>query len=77
MASPPLLTSPQPSDVLFLYLVVSATAASSVLVREEGVVQRLIYYINRLIKDAETRYTKIVKIMLALIILARCLHPYF
>ena len=40
------------------------------LIHEEGIVQKSIYYISRLIKDAETRYTKIGKIILALVILA-------
>ena len=73
----PLLTNPQPDEVLFLYLTVFATIISYVLVREIGTVQKPIYYTSRPIKDAETRYSRIEKIMLSLLILARRLHPYF
>ena len=38
LISPPLLTSPQPDDILFVYLAVSPTSVSSVLVCEEGTV---------------------------------------
>ena len=70
IASPPLLTNPQSGDILFVYLIVFSTAVSSILIREEGTVQRLIYYISKLIKDTETRYTRIEKMMLALLTLA-------
>ena len=47
------------------------------LIYEEGTIQRPIYYVSRLIRDVETRYSKIEKIALALIISAQHLHPYF
>ena len=72
-----LLISPQPGDILFVYLAVSPTAVSSVLVREEGTVQSPIYYISKLVKDAETRYTRIEKIILALLTSVQRLCPYF
>ena len=77
LISPPLLTSPQPDDILLVYLTVSSTTVSSILICEEGTVQRPIYYTSKLIKDAETRYTKIEKMMLALLTSAHFLHPYF
>ena len=66
----PLLTSPRPDDVLLMYLMVSPTIVSSILVHEEGIVQRPIYYANKLVKDAKTRYTRMEKIILALLTLA-------
>ena len=44
---------------------------------EEGIVQRPIYYTSKLVKDAETRYTRIEKIILALLTSAQRLCPYF
>ena len=60
-----------------MYLAVSLTIVSSMLVREEGTVQRPIYYTSKLVKDAETRYTRIEKIILALLTSAQRLCPYF
>ena len=54
-------------DTLLMYLAVSPTAISSVLVREEGTIQRPVYYVSKLVKDAKTRYTRVEKIILALL----------
>ncbi|KAK3007400.1 hypothetical protein RJ639_016406 [Escallonia herrerae] len=45
--------------------------------REEDGVQKPIYYVTKVLQDVETRYPKIDKIALALIISARRLRPYF
>ena len=60
-----------------MHLTVSSTAVSSILVREEGTVQRLIYYVSKLVKNAETKYTRMEKIILALLTSVRRLCPYF
>ena len=44
LTSPPLLTSPTFGDILYLYLSASPMTVGFVLVREEGAVQRPIYY---------------------------------
>ncbi|KAK3019745.1 hypothetical protein RJ639_004446 [Escallonia herrerae] len=75
--SPPLLSKPLPGEDLFLYLSVTEVAVSTILVREEDGVQKPIYYISIVLQDVETRYPKIDKIALALIISARRLRPYF
>ena len=46
LSSPPLLSSTQPGEELFLYLVVSPAAVSTALVREEEKVQRPVYYVS-------------------------------
>ncbi|KAK3018121.1 hypothetical protein RJ639_004580 [Escallonia herrerae] len=56
---------------------VTEVAVSPVLVREEDGVQKPIYYVSKVLQDVETRYPKIDKIALALIISARRLRPYF
>ena len=77
LASPPLLSSPKTGEELFLYLSVSAGAVSVVLVREDDGLQRPIYYVSRVLLDAETRYQELEKMAYALVIAARKLRPYF
>ncbi|GAA0171983.1 hypothetical protein LIER_25900 [Lithospermum erythrorhizon] len=74
---PHLLAWPLVGDVLQLYLAVSDSALSSVLIREEEKVQRPVYYVSRVIRGAETRYPLIKKLVLALILAAQKLKPYF
>ncbi|KAH9658287.1 Ribonuclease H [Citrus sinensis] len=77
LGSPHLLVKPIQGEPLFLYLAVSEHATSSILVREDDGVQRPIYYTSRALVDAETRYLSLEKIVLALIVSARRLRPYF
>ncbi|KAJ9566421.1 hypothetical protein OSB04_002387 [Centaurea solstitialis] len=58
MMSPPLLTKPEPGEDLQLYLAVSSTAVSAVMVREKDKLQRPIYYVSESLLDAETRGQK-------------------
>ncbi|KAK3030892.1 hypothetical protein RJ639_037242 [Escallonia herrerae] len=77
LSSPPLLLKPFLREDLFLYLSVTEVAVSAVLVREEDGVQKPIYYVSKVLQDVKTRYPKIDRIALALIISARRLRPYF
>ncbi|XP_012852376.1 PREDICTED: uncharacterized protein LOC105971987 [Erythranthe guttata] len=77
LASPPLLTKPQPGDTLMLYLATSADAISAVLIRDGGKGHQPIYYISRALQGAEQCYTNMEKLALALINAARKLRPYF
>ncbi|KAK3035938.1 hypothetical protein RJ639_031361 [Escallonia herrerae] len=77
LSSPPLLTKPVTGEDLFLYLSISEVAVSTVLIQEEGGKQRPIYYISKVLQDVETRYPRIEKVALALVISARKLRPYF
>ncbi|KAK3003044.1 hypothetical protein RJ639_018211 [Escallonia herrerae] len=77
LSSPPLLLKPFPGEDLLIYLSVTEVAVSTVLIREEDGVQKPIYYVSKVLQDVETRYPKIDKIALALIISARHLRPYF
>ena len=64
----PLLSKPIDGEPLFLYLAVSKYAISGPLIREEEKVQWPVYYINKRLIDAETRYSKMEKLPLALVI---------
>lgn len=60
-----------------MYLIVSTTTVSSMLLREEGNVESPIYYVSRAMVDVETRYPEIEKLALALVVSCRKLRPYF
>ncbi|XP_077251808.1 uncharacterized protein LOC143891038 [Tasmannia lanceolata] len=77
LSSPPLLTKPEPGDELLLYISVSPMALAAVLIREEHNQQKPIYYVSKVLHDAEIRYQWVEKLAYALIMTARKLRPYF
>ncbi|KAM2034557.1 hypothetical protein ACFXTH_037634 [Malus domestica] len=77
MSKASLLSKPEVGDTLIIYLSVSALAVSSVLIRNDGNVERPVYYTSKALQDAETQYSNIKKLALALVMSARKLRPYF
>ena len=77
MGSPPLLTVPNMGEELILYLSISPIAVSAMLIRDEDKFQKSVYYINKVLMGAETRYLKIEKLVYALLITAKKLRHYF
>ena len=77
LGKPPLLSKPVKGEPLFLYLAVSEHTISGALIREEERVQWPVYYISKRLIDVETRYPKMEKLALALVIASRKLRPYF
>ncbi|KAL0455803.1 UNVERIFIED_CONTAM: hypothetical protein Slati_0919500 [Sesamum latifolium] len=77
LAKLPLLVKPIPGNTLYLYILSTPQAVSSVLVREEEGNQTPIYYVSKVLNGAESRYPPIEKMALALVITARKLLPYF
>ena len=73
----PLLTIPKMGEELIFYLSISPTIVSAVLILEEGKFQKSVYYINKVLIGAKTRYLKIEKLIYALLIAARKLCHYF
>ncbi|CAL9007762.1 unnamed protein product, partial [Prunus brigantina] len=69
LTSPPLLSKPVPGEDLFVYLSVSNSAVSSALIREEHGAQHPIFYTSKALLDAETRYPKLEKLILALVLI--------
>ncbi|KAM1342966.1 hypothetical protein ACFX2F_007216 [Malus domestica] len=72
MSKAPMLSKPEVGDTLIIYLLVS-----SVLIQKDGNVERPVYYASKALQDAETRYTNIEKLALALVMSARKLRLYF
>ncbi|KAL0402048.1 UNVERIFIED_CONTAM: hypothetical protein Slati_4234700 [Sesamum latifolium] len=77
LARLPLLVKPLPWEILYLYLSIAPQAVSSVLLQEEDGKQLSIYYVSKVLNEAEGRYTPIEKMALALVVTARRLRPYF
>ena len=77
LSSPPILVSPSEGELLTLYLAVSDFSTSAVLIRGKDRVQHLVYYCSRALREAEERYPRMEKLILALVTAARKLRPYF
>ncbi|KAM1342518.1 hypothetical protein ACFX2F_006832 [Malus domestica] len=77
MKSPPLLSKLEVTENLYIYQEVSEVAVSSALIQEELGAQLLVFYTFKAFIDAETRYSKIEKLILALVVAAQKLRPYF
>ncbi|GAU31015.1 hypothetical protein TSUD_393000 [Trifolium subterraneum] len=77
LASPPILTRPIQGTPLHLYLAVSENAMSSALVQEINGEEKPVYFFSRTFRGAETRYQKIKRLSLAVIVTARRLRQYF
>ncbi|CAL9026172.1 unnamed protein product, partial [Prunus brigantina] len=77
MSRAPLLSTPEPGNILTIYLSVSATAVSSVLIRPHEGAEHPVHYVSKGLQDAEVRYPDIEKLAFALVVSARRLRPYF
>ncbi|KAM1677087.1 hypothetical protein FF1_037295 [Malus domestica] len=77
MSKASLLSKLKVGDTLIIYLSVSASAVSSILIQNDGNVERLVYYASKALQDAETRYSNIEKLALALVMSAQKLRLYF
>ena len=64
-------------EELYLYFAVSPHAVSSALIREEGKVQKPVYYTSRALKGVEGRYSLMEKLAFALVTASRKLRHYF
>ena len=68
---------PKDEEQLFIYLAVSEGTDSAVLIREEESKQFPVYYVSKSLLDADTCYTQLEKLALALVTTTRKLRPYF
>ena len=78
LTEPPVLVSPGHGDTLYLYLAASEIAISATLFKEcEDAKLRPVFFISKSLTDAETRYTHLEQVALALRTAAWKLRPYF
>ena len=71
------MSSPEPDEVLFAYIVVALYAISLVLIRVDGGVQRPIHYVSKSLHEVEVRYLPLEKAILAVVFGTRKLPHYF
>lgn len=71
------MSSLEPDEVLFVYIVVAPYAISLVLIRVDQGVQRPIYYVSKSLHEAEIRYLPLEKAILAVMLGTRKLPHYF
>jgi len=76
LASPPMMCKPLPGTPLHLYFAITKRAISSVIVQEQDHVQRLIYFINKVLQGPEVHYQAIKKATLAVVFAARRLRHF-
>ncbi|CAL8167674.1 unnamed protein product [Prunus armeniaca] len=77
MSRAPLLSTPLPREDLVIYLSVSASALSFVLIRRPNGIELPIFYMSHALQDAEQRYPQLEQLAYALVLSARRLRPYF
>ena len=77
LARPPIMSSPEPNEVLFAYIVVALYVVSLVQIRVDCGVQRPIYYVSKSLHDAEVRYLPLEKAILAVVLGTSKLPHYF
>ena len=73
----PNLRRPVTGETLYLYTVAGQTTVSAAIIREEQNVQQPIYFVSRILLDAETRYSLIEKTTYVIVVAVRILKPYF
>ena len=74
---PPIMFSPAADEVLYAYITVAPYAVSLVLIREDGGLQRSVYYMSKLLHKAEIRYSPLEMAILAVVHASRKLPHYF
>ena len=71
------MSSPEPDEILFAYIVVASYVVSLVLIRADGGVQRPVYYVSKSLHETEVRYLPLEKAILAIVFGTRKLPHYF
>ena len=77
LARPPIMSSPEPDEVLFAYIAVALYAVSLVLIRVDCGVQHSVYYMSKSLHEVEVRYLPLEKTILAVVLGTRKLPHYF
>jgi ribonuclease HI len=83
LAHAPILTPPQDSEPLYLYVAATTQVVSAVIVierTEEGhalPVQRSVYYISEVLSETKVHYPQVQKLLYAVVLARRKLRHYF
>ena len=71
------MSNPEADEVLFTYIAVAPHAVSLVLIRIDGGIQRLVYYVSKSLHEIEVHYLPLEKAILAVVHATRKLPHYF
>ena len=71
------MSSPEVDEVLFAYIAMALHAVSLVLIRIDSGIQRLAYYVSKLLHETEIRYLSLEKAILAVVHGTQKLPHYF
>nr|XP_023887822.1 uncharacterized protein LOC111999948 [Quercus suber] len=77
LARPPIMSKPEADEVLYAYITVAHHAVSLVLIRDDGGVQKPVYYVSNSLHEAEVKYLPLEKAILAVVHATRKLPYYF
>ena len=64
LSQPPIVSRPEIDEILFAYIVVAPYTVSLVLIRVDGGIQRLVYYVSKSLHEAEVCYLPLEKVIL-------------
>ena len=70
------MSSPEVDEVLFTYIAVALYAVSLILIRVDSGIQRLVYYVSKLLHEAEVRYLPLEKAIFV-VMHATCKLPHY